>query len=119
MNHIPTFDEFLNESFRSELEAYKEAVEILKTLHSFSNRIKFRVEDVNRYENIVYDDKDMITQECLDRLKNRNFWNTEFASTIGKFPNNRINISFEKSAQDILNIKDFDKKDWSPKDFKN
>lgn len=109
MKNIKTFNGFLNESFGDKI-AYIEAVKLLKTLHEFSNKIKFKTENVNGYENIVYDGPGLISKECLDKLKDRRFWNTEFASTIGKFSNNRINISFEKLAQDILNIKDFGKK---------
>jgi hypothetical protein len=116
MKKLKTFKSFLNESFSDKI-AYIEAVNILKTLHEFSNKIKFKTENVNGYENIVYDDENLITKECLDKLKDRRFWNTEFTSTIGKFSNNRINIKFEKLAQDILNIKDFDKKDWKPGNY--
>lgn len=119
MKQFHTFEDFLNEAFRTESEAYNEVVNILKTLHSFSNRIKFRVENVNGSENIVYDDEKMITRDCLNRLKDRRFWNTGFDATTGIFGNKRVNINFHKSVQDGLNIKEFDKKDWSPKGFKN
>jgi hypothetical protein len=119
MKHIHTFESFLNEaaSFKSESDAYKEAVDILKSLHSYSNKIKFRVDNVNGTDNIVYDDEKMVTAGILDRLKDRRFWNTGFDATTGKFSGNRININFDKSVQDTLNIKDFDKKNWSPKGF--
>jgi hypothetical protein len=107
-------DENVNESY-NESDAYKEAVNILKTLHELSNKIKFRVEDVNRHYNIVYDDPKGETEDLLKRLKNNKFWNTDFAPTTGKFPGGRINITFSKSAQEILNVEKFDKKDWSPK----
>ena len=101
----------------NEYDAYKEVVDILKNLHSYSGKIKFRVENVNGVENIVYDDEKMITQGLLDKLKNRRFWNTGFDATSGRFNNKRVNLSFDKSVQDVLNIKDFDKEDWSPKEF--
>jgi hypothetical protein len=116
MKKLKTFESFLNERFSDNI-AYIEAVKILKTLHGFSNKIKFKTENVNGYENIVYDDENLISKECLDKLKDSRFWNTEFASRIGIFSNNRINIGFEKSAQDILNIKDFDKKEWKPGNY--
>ncbi len=113
MKHIQTFESFLNESY-SDTAAYKAAVDILKTLHSFSDRIKFRVQDVNGIYNIVYDDPEGLTADCLKDLKNSRFWNTEFAPTTGRFGAGRININFLKSAQDILNIVAFDDKNWSP-----
>jgi hypothetical protein len=90
-------------------------IDILQALHEFSNVIKFSIEDVNGYLNIVYDDPKGITKDCLDRLRDRKFWNTEFAPTTGFFWG-RVNIHFEKSAQAMLNIEDFDKKIWSPKE---
>jgi len=119
MKHVQTFESFLNEStsFGSKSDAYKEAVDILKKLHLYAGKIEFRTENVNGVDNIVYDDEKMITQGILDKLKDRRFWNTGFDASIGKFSNKRININFNKSVQDILNIKDFDKKDWSPKEF--
>jgi hypothetical protein len=117
MKHIHTFESFLNENLKesySELDVYKAVVDILKTLHGFSSKIKFRVEDVNGYFNIVYDDAQEMTKDCLKDLQNRKFWNTGFAPTIGKFASGRINITFEKSTQEILNIQNFDKKDWKP-----
>lgn len=88
---------------------------ILKLLHAYSNRVKFSIEDVNGYLNIVYDDTNNLTQDVLKKLKDRKFWNTDFAPTIGKFTNGRVNITFPKGAQDILKIQDFDKIDWDPK----
>jgi uncharacterized protein YkvS len=103
----------VNERF-SDSASYTEIVKILKSLHAFSDKIKFATENVNGIENIVYDDEKMITKGLLGELSNPKFWNTEFASSKGVFSNKRVNIRFEKSAQDILNIKDFDKKDWTP-----
>ena len=120
MKNLQTFEEFLNENLNESFSdpiAYKEAVNILQTLHGFSNEISFRVEDVNRIYNIVYDDPKGLTEDCLKKLKNSNFWNTEFAPSTGKFSGGRINIHFEKTAQEILNIEDFDKKTWSPKKY--
>lgn len=87
----------------------------LKLLHKYSNRVKFSIEDVNGHLNIVYDDPNKLTQDCLKKLKDRKFWNTDFAPTIGKFTNGKVNIAFAPGAQDILKIKDFDKIDWDPK----
>ncbi|NBW20475.1 MAG: hypothetical protein EBR82_72155 [Caulobacteraceae bacterium] len=89
-------------------------VSILTTLHGFSTTIKFSVEDVNGYLNIVYDDPKALTQDVLKQLQDRKFWNTDFAPTVGKFPNGRVNIVFAKNVQDALKIQDFDKKNWSP-----
>jgi len=114
MKHIHTFESFLNEGL-NDADARKAVVDILKTLHGFSDKIKFRTEDVNGIYNIVYDDPKGLTDDCLKDLKNSKFWNTGFASSIGKFGGNRVNIRFEKSSQEMLNIVDFDKKDWSPK----
>jgi hypothetical protein len=114
MKHIKLFEEFVNESF-NDSKAYSTMVEILKTLHSLSNEIKFRTEEVNGRYNIVYDDPKGITEDSLKKMKDRNFWNTDFATTIGKFGGSRVNIAFEQSAQDLLNIKEFDKTSWSPK----
>jgi hypothetical protein len=108
MKHVKLFEQFLNESNK----AHNDVLNILKTLHGFSNKIKFRIEEVNRHFNIVYDDPNEITQDCLKQFKDRKLWNTGFAPTIGKFANGRVNINFEIEAQDLLNIKDFDKKDW-------
>ena len=108
--------ESLNESYNDK-DAYKAAVDILKTLHGFSDKIRFSTEDVNRIYNIVYDDPKEITGDCLKGLKSNKFWNTEFAPSTGKFPNGRVNINFNKSAQEILDIENFDKKDWSPKTY--
>jgi hypothetical protein len=93
-----------------------DVIDILRNLHKFSNEIKFRVMEVNGYYNIVYDDPKGVTQDCLNNLKNRKFMNTGFDAVIGKF-GSRVNIVFEKSAQIILNIQEFDKKDWSPKKY--
>lgn len=112
--HIKLYEEFLNESF-NDSKAQDVMTEILKTLHSFSNKIKFKTEEVNGYTNIVYDDPNSITEDCLKRLKDRNFWNTDFATTVGKFGGSRVNIAFNKKMQDLLNIKDFDNLDWSLK----
>ena len=108
MKRVKLFEEFLNENTK----AYNDVLNILKTLHGFSNKIKFSIEDVNRRYNIVYDDPNEITQDFLKQFKDRKFWNTGFAPTIGKFANGKVNINFEIEAQDLLNIKDFDKKDW-------
>jgi hypothetical protein len=89
-----------------------DVVSILETLHGFSDRIRFSVQDVNGYLNIVYDDPNGLTQDALKQLKDRKFWNTDFAPTIGKFPNGRVNIAFTKASQGVLNIQNFDKKDW-------
>ena len=120
MNKIPSFEEFLNENLNeaySDKDAYKAVVDILKTLHGFSDKIRFSTEDVNRHYNIVYDDPKEITGDCLKGLKSNKFWNTEFAPSTGKFENGRVNINFDKSAQEILDIENFDKKDWSPKTY--
>ena len=120
MNKIPSFEEFLNENLNesySDKDAYKNAVDILKTLHRFSDKIKFRTEDVNGTYNIVYDDPKGMTEDCLKNLKSNKFWNTEFAPSTGKFSNVRVNIHFDKSAQEILDIENFDKKNWSPKPY--
>lgn len=120
MNKIPSFEEFLNENLNesySNKDAYKAAVDILKTLHGFSDKIKFRTEYVNGIYNIVYDDPKEIAGNCLKDLKSNKFWNTEFAPSTGKFSNVRVNIHFDKSAQEILDIENFDKKDWSPKTY--
>ena len=120
MKKIPSFEEFLNENLNeaySDKDAYKAVVDILKTLHGFSDKIRFSTEDVNRHYNIVYDDPKEITGDCLKGLKSNKFWNTEFAPSTGKFPNGRVNINFDKSAQEILDIENFDKKDWSPKTY--
>lgn len=90
-------------------------VNILTTLHGFSTRIKFSVEDVNGYLNIVYDDPNKLTGDALKQLRDRKFWNTDFAPTVGVFPNGRVNITFTKNVQDALKIQDFDKADWDPK----
>ncbi len=104
----------INESF-SDVDSYKAAVDVLKTLHGLSGKIQFRVQDVNGYYNIVYDDPQEVTKDLLTKLKDRKLWNTEFAPTTGKFANGKVNITFQKPAQEILNIIDFDKKIWSPK----
>jgi hypothetical protein len=116
MKYIPTFESFLNESL-SDSSAYKLVVDLLKTLHGFSGKIKFRTEEVNGYYNIVYEDAAGITDACLTGLRNRQLWNTEFAPSIGKFDGKRVNIHFEKESQKVLNIEDFDKKNWSPESF--
>ena len=120
MKNLQTFEEFLNENLNesySDKDAYKAAVDILKTLHGFSDKIKFRTEYVNGIYNVVYDDPKDLTGDCLKGLKDRKFWNTEFAPSTGKFSNTRVNIGFDKSAQEILDIENFDKKDWSPKSY--
>ena len=120
MKNIQTFEEFLNESLNesySDKEAYKTVVDILKTLHGFSDKIKFRTEYVNGIHNIVYDDPKGMTEDYLKNLKSNKFWNTEFAPSTGKFSGGRVNIRFEKSAQEILDIENFDKKNWSPKPY--
>lgn len=114
MKHVKLFEEFVNESF-NDSKAHSTMLEILKNLHSFSNEIKFLTEEVNGLYNIVYDDPKGITEDSLKKMKDRNFWNTDFATTIGKFGGSRVNIAFEKPAQDLLNIKEFDKTSWSPK----
>jgi len=106
-----SFEAFLNEGNAT----VNDAIDILKTLHGFSGKIKFSIEDVNGYLNIVYDDPKGVTTDCLKRLKDRKFWNTDFAPTTGTFPGGRVNINFGKSAQAMLNLEDFDKKVWSPK----
>jgi len=111
MKNLQTFDEFLNEGNVT----VNDAIDILKTLHGFSSKIKFSVEDVNGYLNIVYDDPKGLTVDCLKKLKDRKFWNTDFAPTTGTFPGGRVNINFGKLVQSDLNIEDFDKKIWSPK----
>jgi hypothetical protein len=116
MKHIPTFESFLNES--NDSNSFKAVVDILKTLHGFSKEIQFSTEDVNRVWNIVYDDPKGLTNDCLTKLRDRKFWNTDFAPSIGKFANGRVNIAFEKSVQDILNIENFDDKNWEPKQLK-
>ena len=88
---------------------------ILTTLHGFSNRVKFSIEDVNGRLNIVYDDPSNLTQDVLKQLRDRKFWNTDVAPAIGRFENGRVNITFPKGAQDILKIQDFDKINWDPK----
>ena len=103
----------LKESF-SNRDSYKNVTGILKDLHTFFDEIKFRTEWVNGYYNIVYDDPNNITKHLLTKLKDSKFWNTEFAPSTGKFANGRVNIVFSKYAQKILNIEDFDQKDWSP-----
>ena len=119
MKNLQSFEEFLNENLNeaySSKDAYKNSVDILKTLHGFSDKIKFRTEWVNGIYNIVYDDPKGMAEDCLKRLKDRNFWNTEFAPSTAKF-SSRININFDKSAQEILDIENFDKKDWTPKPY--
>lgn len=91
-----------------------EIVNILKELHSFSDRIKFRTDWVNGVWNIVYEDKDMITKDVLRKLRDRKFWNTSFAPSVGVFGSRRVNIGFEKSVQDNLNIENFNKQGWKP-----
>jgi hypothetical protein len=93
-----------------------EIVDILKELHSslFSNQIRVRIENVNGYDNIVYDDPNMITKGILGKLRNSKFWNTGFDPTIGVFEGSRVNIVFQKHVQDNLNIANFDKQDWEP-----
>ena len=103
----------VNEDLNNTAGVQKEILQILKTLHAFSDKIKFRVQNVNGTDNIVYDDEQMLTQGIISKLKDRKFWNTGFDATIGKFPGNRINISFDKSVQDKLNIRNFDKTDWN------
>ena len=120
MKNLQTFEEFLNENLNesySDKDAYKAAVDVLQTLHGFSDKIKFSTEDVNRFYNIVYDDPKEITGDCLKNLKSNKFWNTEFAPSTGKFSGGRVNIRFEKSAQEILDIENFDKMNWSPKPY--
>lgn len=102
----------------SESSSYEPVVDILKTLHNFSGKIQFKILDVNGYYNIAYDDPNQITKNSLTALKNSKFWNTEFAPTTARFDNTRVNIHFQKTAQQILNIKDFDKKNWTPKKIK-
>jgi hypothetical protein len=109
-------NESVNES--NDSSSYKSVVDILKTLHSFSNKIKFRIQYINGYYNIVYDDTNQITKNSIAALKNRKFWNTMFGATTANFGNDRINIRFEKPAQEILNIEDFDKKNWKPNKLK-
>jgi len=111
MKNLQTYDEFLNEGTAT----VNDAIGILKTLHGFYSKIKFSVEDVNGHLNIVYDDPKDLTVDCLKKLKDRKFWNTDFAPTIGTFPGGRVNINFGKLVQVDLNIEDFDKKIWSPK----
>lgn len=111
-NYTEWLKQFLNEAFDNS-KAHSDMLEIIKTLHSFSNEIKFRTEEVNGHYNIVYDDPKGTTEDSLKKMKNRKFWNTEFAPTIGKFRGSRVNITFGKSVQDMLNIKDFDQKNWS------
>lgn len=120
MKNLQTFYEFLNENLNesyNDKDAYKAAVDILKTLHGFSDKIKFRTEYVNGIYNIVYDDPKDLTGDCLKGLKSNKFWNTEFAPSTSKFSNVRVNINFDKSAQEILDIENFDKKNWSPKTY--
>lgn len=114
---VRTFESFLNESL-NDSEAYRIVVDLLKTLHSFTGKIKFRTEDVNGYYNIVYDDPSGLTEDIFKGLKSHKLWNTGFSPATAKFGGDRINIRFDKTAQDILNIKDFDKKDWSPNKIK-
>jgi hypothetical protein len=109
-------NESVNES--NDSSSYKSVVDILKTLHSFSNKIKFRIQYINGYYNIVYDDTNQLTKNSIEALKNRKFWNTMFGATTANFGNDRINIRFEKPAQEILNIEDFDKKNWKPNKLK-
>jgi hypothetical protein len=99
----------------NESSAYNDVVNILKDLHGFSDKIRFSTEDVNRVWNIVYDDPKGLTDECLAKLRDRKFWNTDYAPSIGKFANGRVNLHFEKSVQDYLDIENFDDKNWSPK----
>lgn len=113
MKHVHTFESFLNESL-NDSDAYKVVADLLKTLHSFTGKIKFRIENVNGYYNIVYDDPSGLTEDIFKGLKSHKLWNTGFSPATAKFGGDRINIHFDKTAQDILNIKDFDKKDWSP-----
>jgi len=99
----------------NESSAYNDVVDILKDLHGFSKEIRFSTEDVNRVWNIVYDDPKDLTKGCLTQLRDRRFWNTDYAPSIGKFANGRVNLHFEKSVQDYLDIENFDDKNWSPK----
>jgi hypothetical protein len=110
-NHV--FESFLNEDVDS--TAYKTVVNILKDLHEFSNEIRFSTEDVNRVWNIVYDDPKGLTNDCLNKLRDRKLWNTDFAPSIGKFHGTRVNIGFDKSVQDYLDIENFDDKNWTVK----
>ena len=93
-----------------------EIVDILKELHSslFSNQIRVRIENVNGYDNIVYNDPNMITKGILGKLRSNKFRNTGFDPTIGVFEGSRVNIAFQKHVQDNLNIANFDKQDWKP-----
>ena len=97
---------------------YESLVKILETLHSFSDKIEFSTQEVNGYYNIVYDDPEQITKDSLKALRSREFWNTEFVPSVAIFDNNRVNIHFEKPAQEILNIKDFNNSNWTPKKLK-
>jgi hypothetical protein len=113
MKNILTFESFLNEAADS--TAYKTVVDILKTLHGFSKEIKFSTEDVNRVWNIVYDDPKGLTDDCLSKLRERKLWNTDFSPSVSKFHGTRVNINFDKSVQDILDIENFDDKNWKVK----
>jgi hypothetical protein len=114
MKNLHTFEEFLNEA---DTASYKTVVDILKTLHEFSKEIKFSTEEVNRVWNIVYDDPKGLTDDCLKKLRDRKLWNTDFAPSVAKFDGTRVNIRFEKSVQDILDIENFDnfKNEWTVK----
>jgi hypothetical protein len=112
MKNLHTFEEFLNEADNT---SYNIVVDILKNLHGFSNKIRFSTEDVNRVWNIVYDDPKGLTDDCLNKLRDRKLWNTDFSPSIGKFHSTRVNISFDKSVQDYLDIENFDDKNWTVK----
>jgi len=106
----------------NKVDPNEEVIELLSKLHSFSDKIKFNIREVNGIYNIVYEDEKMITQDILDKLRSRRFWNIKYsprtAAILDKYSGNKINISFNKYVQDDLNIKEFDKKDWSPKLYK-
>ena len=116
MKYFQLFESFINEAY-SDAAAYKAAVGILKTLHDFSDKLKFRVQDVNGIYNIVYDDPEGLTADCLKDLKDSRFWNTEFTPTVARFGAGRININFLKPAQDVLKIVAFDDRNWKPGKF--
>ena len=105
----------VNEESLDNQALYTDVVNILKTLHKLSDKIRFSVQEVNGIYNIVYDDSQDITKNILMKLRDHKFWNTEFAPTTGKFANGRVNINFSKKAQEVLDIQNFDKQSWSPK----
>ncbi len=114
---IRTTESFLNESL-NDSEAYKIVVDLLKTLHSFTGKIEFDVENIYGYYNIVYYDPSGLTEDILTRMRNQRLSDSIFAPDIAEFGGDQIQMRFDEDVQDMLNIKDFDKKYWRPNKIK-